>query len=91
MTHDKREIPYINRAKQLCSNVRGMDATVSDQELAMTVLCGLPGQHRHLIIAIDAVADDDRPTLEFVRADSYKKSKELWSGLSCMKINSSLR
>lgn len=44
-----------------------MDATVTDQELAMTVSCVLPSKYEHLIVAVDAVVDVEKLTLEFVK------------------------
>ena len=40
---------------------------IDDTEIAMTVLCGLSEKYEHLIVAIDAVADDDTLTMDFVK------------------------
>lgn len=37
MAHDERVILYINRAKQLCTNLKVMNKAVTGQELAMNV------------------------------------------------------
>lgn len=42
MMDSEKIITYVNRAKQLASDLKAMEVTVSEQELAMTVLCGLP-------------------------------------------------
>lgn len=57
---------YINRAKQLASDLRAMDVQVTDQELAMTNLTGLPSLFEHLIVAIDALGEDEMLKLDFV-------------------------
>lgn len=77
MGPDERIIPYINRAKQLCTDLKAMDAVVTDQELAMTVLCGLPSKYEHLIVAIDAVADDEKLTLEFVKSRLIQEEQRI--------------
>lgn len=45
-----------------------MAATAADQELAMTVLCGLPCKYEQLIVAINASADDEKVTLKFIKS-----------------------
>lgn len=68
MAHDERIILYIYRAKQLCTNLKATDATVTDQEFAITVLFGLPSKYWHLIVASDAVTNDEKFMLEFVKS-----------------------
>lgn len=45
-----------------------MDVEVHDQELGMTILCGLPSKFEQLIVAIDNVADDEKLTLDLVKS-----------------------
>lgn len=73
MAHVKSVIPYINRTKQLCTDLKAMSVTVTDQELALTVLCALRSNYEHLIVAIDAVADDEKLTIEFVKSRQKEK------------------
>lgn len=58
---------YINLAKQFCTELKAVNATVTEQVFAMTVLCGLPSRYEHLIVAIDAVADLEKLILEFAK------------------------
>lgn len=74
MAHDVT--PYINCAKQLCTDLKAKGATVTDEELSMTVLCGLHEKYDHLIVAIDAVADDVKLTLEFVKSRLIQEDKK---------------
>lgn len=67
MAHDERVIPYINCARQVRTDLKARKAALTDQEPAMTVLCGLPSKYVNLIVAIDAVADDEKLMLVFVR------------------------
>lgn len=68
MAPDERVIPFINRAKQLSTDLKAMDAKVTNPELAMTVLCGLASKYEHSIVAIDAIPDDENLTLWFVKS-----------------------
>lgn len=43
---------------QLASDVKDMDITVEDEDLAVTVVCGLPERFEHLIVAISTVASE---------------------------------
>lgn len=52
-----------------------MDAIVSGQELSVTVLCRLSNKLEHFIIAIDAVADDEKLTVQFVRSRLIQKER----------------
>lgn len=55
-----------------------MDATVTDQEHAMTFLRALPGSYEHSIVAVDAATDNVKLMLKLVksrligRAASYR-------------------
>lgn len=51
-----------------------MAVTLDDQEVAMTVLCGLSLKYENLIVAIDVADDDDRLTLDFSRMAFYRRS-----------------
>lgn len=76
----ERVIRYINRAKKLCTYFTAMDVSVIDQELAVTVIGRLPIKKGHLIVAINAVADDKKYScLTFPKVGSYKKSSEVWN------------
>lgn len=72
---EERIIPYFNRAKQLCTDLKAIDATVSDQELAMTVLSRLSCNFEHLIVALNDVADDEKLPLEFVKSRLIQKEQ----------------
>lgn len=56
----KRVIPYIDGAKQLNTDLKGMDVDSHDQELRMTILCGLHSKLNHLKVEIYAAADNEK-------------------------------
>lgn len=68
MAPDDRMIPYINRVHYPRTDLKAMNAIAFDQELAMKSLCGLSSQFEHLIVAIDAAADDEKLTIKFLKS-----------------------
>lgn len=54
-----------------------MGVVIDDQEIAMTVLCGLPQKYEHLIVAIDAATDDSGLTLDFVMSRLLQEEKRM--------------
>lgn len=67
MLDSKKTISYVSRVRQLAADLKAMNTHFNDQDLAMTVLCGLPTKFEHLIVAIDALSDDVSLTLDFVK------------------------
>lgn len=53
--------------RQLSSDLRVLEVTISHQELALTVLCGSSTTFEHIIVASDAVLDDIKLTMDFVK------------------------
>lgn len=87
MDKNKRIIQYVNRAKQLATNHKATDVDVHDQELTMTILGGLPSKFEHLIVAIYAVADDQKPTLDFVKRRLLQEYQQMSDRGSSTKSN----
>ena len=52
-------LEHINYLKSLHDQLREMGIAVNDQELAMTLLASLPDEYMPLIIALDAVGDQE--------------------------------
>jgi len=57
---------YINKVITLAEELEGIEAPVSDEDIAMTLLCSLPESYENLIVALESRADD--LTAEFVQA-----------------------
>lgn len=51
-------LSFINRVKELGSVLRSMEANLDEQEIAMTILCGLPPEYEALVTTLDALSAD---------------------------------
>ena len=77
MEDDERVLVFINRVRQLASDLKSMEVSVNDEDIAMTILCGLPERFEHLIVAIDTVADDSNLTLDFVKSRLLQEEQRI--------------
>lgn len=77
MDVSERVIQIINRTKQLATDLKAMEVNVHDQEFAMIILCGLPSKFEHLIVAINAHADDKKLSLDFVKSRLLRKEQRM--------------
>ncbi len=71
VTMDKGEkmLTYLNRVKQLASTLKSMNVDIDDKEIAMAALNGLPSNYESLIVALDALGnDDDTFTFDLVKS-----------------------
>ena len=69
MENGEKVLTFINRVQQLASTLKSMGIDVDDKEVAMAVLNGLPPQYENLIVALDALGNEDKLfTLEFVKS-----------------------
>ena len=78
MEDNERILNYINRVRQLAADLKSMEVAVSDEDIAMSVLSGLPQKFEHLIVAIDTVtAGEARLSLEFVKSRLLQEEQRL--------------
>lgn len=89
MARGEKVLIYLNRIKQLASTLKPMGVTVYYKGLATAALNGLPFSRESLIVALDALGNDDdlftfdlvksRPLLEEQRASErgFKNRKQL--------------
>ena len=69
MQEGEKVLTYVNRVQQLASVLKSMDVDIDDKEMAMAVLNGLPPHYDSLIVALDALGNEDRLfTLDFVKS-----------------------
>ena len=69
MEHGEKVLTYLNRVKQLAATLKSMGVEIDDQELAMAALNGLPSAYESLIVALDAVGNDEKSfTFELVKS-----------------------
>src|SRR6218665_1795330 len=75
---DQNMQEYISAVLRLVEQLRGVGEEVSDQQVAMLLLCGLSDEYDTLITALEA-RDEDELTLEYVKnklVDAYKRKKD---------------
>lgn len=68
MVGSEKARAFISRVREPAAECQGKNVAIDDQEIAMIVLCALAQKYEHLIVAIDAVADDDILSLDFVKS-----------------------
>ena len=69
MENGEKMLTYLNRVKQLASTLKSMGVEIDDQELAMAALNGLPPSYESLIVALDALGNEEKFfTFELVKS-----------------------
>ncbi|CDF37707.1 unnamed protein product [Chondrus crispus] len=69
MLPSEKVLVFINRVKQLAARLQSMSVEIDDKEIAMAVLNGLPSRFDNLIVALDALGNEDKVFgLEFVKS-----------------------
>lgn len=69
MQNGEKMLTYLNRVKQLAATLKSMNVEIDDQELAMAALNGLPSTYESLIVALDALGNDDMSFIfDFVKS-----------------------
>jgi hypothetical protein len=68
MPQEEGMLTYINRARKIAEELKSKDAKIDQTEVAMAVLKGLPSKYDHLIVALGALGDDTKLTMEFPKS-----------------------
>ena len=69
MEEGEKVLTYVNRVQHLASILKSMGVEVDDKEMGMAVLNGLPPRYDSLIVALDALGNEDKIfTLDFVKS-----------------------
>ncbi|CDF34864.1 unnamed protein product [Chondrus crispus] len=69
MFSGEKVLAYINRVKQLAAILKSMSVNIHDKEMAMAVLNGLPARFQALIVALDALGNEEKIfSLDFVKS-----------------------
>ena len=69
MEKGEKILTYLNRVKHLAATLKSMKVEIDDKELAMAALNGLPSSYESLIVALDALGnDDDTFTFDLVKS-----------------------
>ncbi|CDF39842.1 unnamed protein product [Chondrus crispus] len=69
MLSGEKMLAYINLVKQLAAILKSMSVNIDDKEMAMAVLNGLPARFEALIVALDALGNEEKIfSLDFVKS-----------------------
>ncbi|CDF77556.1 Retrovirus-related Gag-Pol polyprotein [Chondrus crispus] len=69
MLPSEKVLVFINRVKQIAARLQSMSVEIDDKEIAMAVLNGLPPRFDNLIVALDALGNEDKVFgLDFVKS-----------------------
>ncbi len=69
MEKGEKMLTYLNRVKQLAATLKSMKVDIDDKEIAMAALNGLPSTYEGLIVALDALGNDDKSfTFDLVKS-----------------------
>lgn len=77
MASDERAMKYASKAWLLADDRKAVEVNLSDRNMAMKTLCGLPAKFEHPIVAIDVVADDDRLPKDFVKRQLFQEEPRI--------------
>ena len=75
MDEEVRVLSYIIRFRQL-ADLKSMNVKVEDEDIAMSILCGLPG-FEHLIVEIDTMTGETSLTLDFVKSRLLQEEQRI--------------
>ena len=64
MNNDESVLQFANRIRQLANTLKSMNVVISESEMAMALLNGLPEEDDALSSALDAI-DEDETKLKF--------------------------
>jgi hypothetical protein len=67
MEEGETMLGYLNRVKELAGQLEAIDAGLEDEDIVMTLLCGLPDSYNSLITSLES-RNTDELTLEYVTA-----------------------
>ena len=69
MEHGEKMLTYLNRVNLLAATLKSMGVDIDNKELAMAALNGLPSTYESLIVALDALGNEEKSfTFELVKS-----------------------
>lgn len=90
MVSDEKELAYINSIKKLACTRNYMGNAISDPQIAMTMLCGLPPRFANLISELDAIGDaPSTVSIEFTEVTfcwSKSSHERAWKQLTSIQM-----
>ena len=76
MSNDEKVLTNPNRVKQLAATLKSMGVEIDDQEIAMAALNGLPSTYESLLVALDALGNEERVfTFDLVKSRLFQEEQ----------------
>ena len=78
MSTDESVLQFSNRIRQLSSTLKSMDVIISESEMAIALLNGLPEEYNALITALDAIDEDEtKLNFEFIKSRVIQEEQRI--------------
>ena len=78
MNIDESVLQFANRIRQLASTLKSMNVVISESEMAMALLNGLPEEYNALISALDAIDEDEtKLKFEFIKSRAMQEEQRI--------------
>ncbi len=78
MNADESVLQFANRIRQLAATLKSMNVVISESEMAMALLNGLPDEYNALISALDAIDEDEtKLRFEFIKTRIIQEEQRI--------------
>ena len=78
MNTDESVLQFANRIRQLAATLKSMSVVISESEMAMALLNGLPEDYSALISALDAIDEDEtKLKFEFIKSRIMQEEQRI--------------
>ncbi len=78
MKSEESVLQFSNRIRQLSATLKSMNVVISESEMAMALLNGLPGEYNALISALDAIDEDEtKLKFEFIKSRIMQEEQRI--------------
>ena len=78
MNVDESVLQFANRIRQLAATLKSMNVVISESEMAMALLNGLPEEYNALISALDAIDEDEtKLKFEFIKSRIMQEEQRI--------------
>ncbi len=78
MLENESVLQFANRIPQLAATLKSMKVSISESEMAMALLNGLPEEYNALISALDAIDEDEtKLNFEFIKSRIIQEEQRI--------------
>ena len=78
MNTDESVLQFANRIRQLAATLKSMSVVISESEMAMALLYGLPEDYNSLISALDAIDEGEtKLKFEFIKSRIMQEEQRI--------------